>query len=366
MLKAVNSLRLYFCIIKIYKMNNFHSLKVKAIKRQTDKAVQVTFDIPEILKSTFSFSPGQYITLSKNIDNEEVRRSYSISSTPSEGLSVVIKAIPDGVFSNYVNSKLQIGDSINIMPPEGNFIIKDQKSDSDYCAFVAGSGITPVMSLLKSVLAKNSTSKFVLVYGNKSPKETIFFEELLSLQKTYPERLFIENIYSQTQENEAHFGRIEKPTVNYITKNKFKALSFSEIFLCGPEPMIEYVQEVLVENGIDKSKIKFELFYSEKEAEEIKNTDGFTKLKVIVDDEEYELTMSQDDVILDAILNKDIDVPYSCQGGICSSCLAKLKVGKAEMRKNQILTDDEVKEGLILTCQAQPLTSEVVVDYDDI
>lgn len=346
-------------------MSLFHKVQIKAVERQTDKAVKISFDIPEKLTSEFQYQPGQYLTLSKTIDGEEVRRSYSICSTPDEDLSIVVKAIAEGVFSNFANQNLKAGDSLEVMPPEGHFTLS-LDTTSNYCAFAAGSGITPVMSILKSVLKSNDNSKFLLVYGNKSPKETIFFEELLELQKTYPERLFVENLYSQTREDNAHFGRIEKPTVNYALKNKYSGIDFSEYFLCGPEPMIEHVQDVLKENGIDGDKIKYELFYSEKEGEDITNTDGKTKLKIIVDDEEHELVMDQDDVILDAILEKDIDVPYSCQGGICSSCLAKIKTGKAEMRKNQILTDDEVEEGLVLTCQAQPQTHEVVVDYDDI
>ena len=347
-------------------MSKFYSLKVKSIVRQTSKAVQVYFEIPEEVTSVFQFKPGQYITLSATIKGEEVRRSYSICTTPKEGLAVVVKAITDGVFSNFVNSQLKEGDKIEVMPPEGHFVIENQKEDSNYCAFVAGSGITPVMSLIKSVLNTNSKSKFVLVYGNKSPEQTIFFNEILELQKEFSERFFVEHIYSETQEDEAHFGRIEKPTVNYVLKNKFKGLDFAEYLLCGPEPMIEHVQEVLSENGVDKDAIKYELFYSEKADKEIEHTDGKTRLKIIVDDEEHELVMDQDEVILNAILEQDIDVPYSCQGGICSSCLAKIKSGKAEMRKNQILTDEEVEEGLILTCQAQPQTPEVIVDYDDI
>ncbi len=346
-------------------MSLFYTIPIKSIERQTEKSVKISFEISSDLTSEFQYKPGQYLTLSTTIDGKEVRRSYSICSTPSEDLSIVVKAITDGVFSNFANKNLKPGDNLQVMPPEGHFTLSSNAS-SNYCAFVAGSGITPVMSILKSVLESNGDSKFLLVYGNKSPQETIFFEELLELKKNYPERLFVENIYSQTREDEAHFGRIEKPTVNYALKNKYSGIDFSEYFLCGPEPMIEHVQEVLKENGVEDNKIKYELFYSEKEAEDIANTDGKTKLKIIVDDEEYELVMDQDDVILDAILEKDIDVPYSCQGGICSSCLAKIKTGKAEMRKNQILTDDEVAQGLVLTCQAQPQTPEVVVDYDDI
>jgi ring-1,2-phenylacetyl-CoA epoxidase subunit PaaE len=347
-------------------MSHFQTLKVKSIKRQTQKAVQVFFDISEELTDIFNFQPGQYITLSTKIEGQEVRRSYSICTTPEEGLAVVVKAIENGVFSNYVNDHLKAGDTLEVMPPEGHFVIEDQKEDSNYCAFVAGSGITPVMSLITSVLKTNDTSKFVLVYGNKSPEQTIFFDEILELQKHYPERLFVESVYSETQEGDSHFGRIEKPTVNYALKNKYKGIEFSEYLLCGPEPMIEHVQDVLKENGIPENAIKYELFYSEKEDKAIAHTDGKTKLTVIVDDVEHELIMDQDNVILNAVLDQDIDVPYSCQGGICSSCIAKIKDGKAEMRKNQILTDEEVAQGLILTCQAQPQTPEVVVDYDDI
>jgi len=347
-------------------MSHFHTLSIKSIKRQTPKAVQVFLDIPQELKDEFQFKPGQYITLSTTIDGEEIRRSYSICTTPEEGLAVVVKTIKDGVFSNYANSQLKEGDQLEVMPPEGHFVIENQTKTSNYCAFVAGSGITPVMSLVKSVLQNNSSSKFVLVYGNKSPEQTIFFNELLELQKEYAERLFIENIYSETREDNAHFGRIEKPTVNYVLKNKYKGLDFAEYLICGPEPMIDHVQGVLKENAVVENDIKYELFYSEKEGDEVQDTEGKTKLKIIVDDEQHELIMDQNEVILNAILEQDIDVPYSCQGGICSSCLAQLKSGKAEMRKNQILTDEEVGQGLILTCQAQPQTPEVVVDYDDI
>lgn len=347
-------------------MSQFHKLAVKSIDRQTEKAVQIFFDVPEELKDTFKYQPGQYITLSTEIDGKDVRRSYSICTTPEEGLAVVVKAIENGVFSNYANDILKVGDIVKIMPPEGNFVIENQNNNSNYCAFAAGSGITPVMSLMKSVLNFNDTSQFILVYGNKSPEQTIFFEEILELQKAFPERFFVEQVYSETQKGDSHFGRIEKPTVNYVLKNKYRAIDIDSFYLCGPELMIENVQNILKENGITDERIKYELFYSEKEGKDIENTDGKTKLKVIVDDEIHELLMDRDNLILNAILDKDIDVPYSCQGGICSSCIAQIKEGKAEMRKNQILTDAEVEQGLILTCQAQPQTSEVVIDYDDI
>jgi len=347
-------------------MSLFYTLKVKSILRQTDKAVQLVFDVPEDLKSIFNYEAGQYITLSTSIDKEEVRRSYSICSAKNEDLSVVVKAIQGGVFSNFVNTSLNEGDALKVMPPEGHFKIDTLTENSNYCAFVAGSGITPVMSMIKTVLSANSTSKFVLVYGNKTYPETIFYNELKALKTKYNDRLFIEYICSQAQEEEARFGRIDKPIVNFITKNKYKEIAFTEYFLCGPEPMIELVKSVLLENGITESNIKYELFYSSKDAKDVEAIDGVTKLTVIVDDETHELQMKSEDVVLDVILKEDIDVPYSCQGGICSSCLAQIKKGKAVMQKNQILTEDEVEQGLILTCQAVPQSPELEVDYDDI
>lgn len=347
-------------------MSSLYSLKVKSILRQTPKAVQVIFDVPRELETVFSFTAGQYISLSASIDNVEVRRSYSISSGPGEDLSVVVKAIENGVFSNYVNTQLQIGDTLKVLPPEGHFTLSTITDHSNYCAFVAGSGITPVMSMLKYVLNANSTSKFVLVYGNKSFDETIFREELEALKAKYADRLFVEYLCSQTHDEQARFGRIDRSIVNYVTKNAYNTMAFQDYLLCGPEEMISLVKTVLSENGSPEDAIKFELFYSSKAAETVESIDGVTKVSVIVDEETHLIEMQSDDLVLDAILKEDIDVPYSCQGGICSSCIAQVKKGKAVMQKNQILTESEVEQGLILTCQAVPQTSELEIDFDDI
>lgn len=347
-------------------MAQFHTLSIKEIHRQTDKAVNIIFDIPSELASEYTFKAGQYLSLETKINGEDVRRSYSISSEEGKDLGIVVKAIPDGTFSNYANSVLSKGDSLEVHPAEGKFILPEQLDGKTFCAFAAGSGITPIMSMVRTLLSKSETAKFILVYGNKSPEQTIFLQDLLSLQKEFPEQFFPEFIYSEAKEDSAQFGRIERSTVNYVIKNKYQGLDISEFYLCGPEPMIEAVTESLVAAGIDKENIKFELFFSKSEGSIEASTDGKTTLTVIVDDEEFELVMEQSDVLLDAILAKDIDAPHSCQGGICSSCVAKIKEGTVEMRKNQILTEDELEEGLVLTCQAQPTSAKVVVDYDDI
>ncbi|MFO7720228.1 MAG: ferredoxin--NADP reductase [Gillisia sp.] len=348
-------------------MTKFYALKIKEIIRETPDAVSLSFDIPPDLKDKFNYKAGQYITIKTVIDDKEIRRAYSLCSSPhTHEFKVTVKEVPGGLFSGLANNKLKAGDILEVHPPEGKFIFEPGVIPQNYAAFAAGSGITPVLSIIKTVLIREPESKFVLVYGNKSLDETIFFKELLELQVKHPERLFIEFIYSQTREENAQFGRIETSTVNYILKNKFKATSFNTFYLCGPEPMINSVTEILKQNGIPDKRILFELFTT-KESDEVKiAAEGVVELTIMVDDENFNLTMDGKKTVLEVALDNDIDVPYSCQGGICSSCIARITEGTAIMRKNQILTDSEIAEGLILTCQAQPTSPVLKVDYDDV
>lgn len=230
-----------------------------------------------------------------------------------------------------------------------------------------GSGITPVLSIIKSVLISEPKSTFVLVYGNKSTQETIFHQDLHDLHLQFMGRLYIHYVYSQIKVDESLFGRIEKSTVNFVLNNKHKELSFDKFYLCGREAMINTVSGVLKENNIKESAIKFELFTSSTEENVISESlEGQSKITVMVDDEETSFDMSQKQTILDAALKQGIDAPYSCQGGICSSCIARVTEGTAEMTKNSILTDKEIASGLILTCQAHPTSASLKVDYDDV
>ncbi|WP_040506972.1 ferredoxin--NADP reductase [Gillisia limnaea] len=350
-------------------MNKFYALKIKEIIRETPEAVSLSFDIPQDLKDKFSYKAGQYVTIKTDIDGKEIRRAYSLCSSPhTHEFKVTVKEVQGGVFSGLANNKLQAGDILEVHPPEGKFIFEPGVIPQNYAAFAAGSGITPVLSIIKTVLIREPESKFVLVYGNKSLDETIFFKELLELQVKHPERLFIEFIYSQTREENAQFGRIENSTVNYVLKNKFNGTSFKTFFLCGPEPMINSVTEILKQNGVPQDSILFELFTA-KESDEIKiaaEGEGEVELTIMVDDEESSFSMDSKKTVLEVALDNDLDVPYSCQGGICSSCIARITEGTAVMRKNQILTDGEIAEGLILTCQAQPTSQVLKVDYDDV
>ncbi len=353
-------------------MSGFHKLSVKTINRETDKSVSISFNLTDNLKSDFSFKAGQYITLKTEINGNEVRRDYSLCVSPKSGdLKVAVKEVSDGTFSAYANNGLKVGDSLEVAPPKGRFIFEpNDKKTKNIALFAAGSGITPIMSIIKCALEEEVHSKVILVYGNKSTKDTMFLNELLELQHQYSERFSIQFVFSQTDEDDAIFGRIEKSTVNYVMKNKHKHIDVDAFYLCGPEGMIHTVKDVLTEHGIDENRIHFELFKAAKSSEIAKETSvsnsGKTKITVIVDDEETTFEMSAKQTILEAALDEDLDAPYSCQGGICSSCLGRIKEGEASMRLNSILTESEVAEGLVLTCQAHPTTPTIIVDYDDV
>ncbi len=351
-------------------MANFHPLKIKNIERITPNAVTLDFEIPEALNDTFTFDAGQYITIKKELGGNELRRAYSVCIAPEKGaLKVGIKKTPDGTFSRYANLELNEGDVLEVHPPEGRFtFIPDTAKRRNFAAFAAGSGITPIMSIMHSVLRDEPESTFSLIYGNKSKTETMFHEDILELIKKYPDRLNVQFIYSQAEESEAMFGRIERSTVNFLLKNKLKDIRFDGFYLCGPEPMIHTVSEILTENGIDKNLIKYELFTSpeSESGEQTEMKEGQAHISVTVDDEETSFVMNKKDRILDAVLKKEIDAPYSCQGGVCSSCIARVTKGKAEMVQNQILTDGEIAEGLILTCQALVISDDIAIDYDDV
>ena len=348
-------------------MAEFHKVHIQEIKQETADAVSVVFSIPENLKANFNFTAGQYVTLQKEINGETIRRAYSICSTPASGeIRVAIKKVEKGVFSTYATSDLKVGDAIEITAPEGRFLLNPEVH-KNYIGFAAGSGITPILSMLKSVLIKEPTATFTLIYGNKSAADTIFYKELNQLKETYIDRLKLHYIFSRENVKNNLRGRIDGNVTNYFVKNMYKETSFDAAYLCGPEEMIKDVSKTLEKNNIAKENIHFELFIvavNEDKSAQVK--EGETEITVILDDEKSTFTMSQTDDILAANLRNNIDAPYSCQGGVCSSCLAKVTEGKAIMVKNSILTDDEIEEGLILTCQAHPTTPKVTIDFDDV
>lgn len=371
--KTVSAKRFYIFdkTFRINIMGRFHSLSIKNIRKETSDTVSISFNVPENLKEDFTFVAGQYLTVRTNINSNEVRRSYSICSLPnSSELRVAIKQINNGVFSSYANTILKEGEHLDVAIPEGKFTIQTNKDNRKvYGAFVAGSGITPVMSMIKDVLQNEPKSTFVLMYGNKTSKHTIFHDELNALKKEFFGRFYLYYTYTQSNESEALFGRIDQEKVNYIVKNKHKSITFDSFYLCGPEEMITLVSDELQQNHIVKNQIHYELFTASK-IEVSTNTplefNGTAQVTVLVDDEETTITVKKDETLLDAALKSGIDAPYSCQGGVCSSCMCMVTEGEVQLLKNSILTDSEIEEGLTLACQAIPKSSTIAIDFDNV
>lgn len=350
-------------------MSRFNLLTVKEVRRETPNAVSIVFDIPADLQEGYAFKAGQYLNIKHLHDAKEIRRAYSICSTPNSGeVRIAVKKVEHGVFSTYANEVLKAGDQLAVEAPEGRFILEPNPTvANNYAAFVAGSGITPVMAILKTVLEQEPNSKFVLIYGNKNAEETIFYKEIHDLQAQYPERLNVYFVYSRIRENDSIFGRIDKANINFVVNNKHKDTAFDHYYLCGPEDMINTVSTTLQEKGVSKDKIAFEIFTPNTDGVDPVQADGgTTRVTTLVDDEETTFEMPKSEVLLNGVLKAGVDAPYSCQGGICSSCMCKIVKGSAVMKKNSILTDDEIADGIILSCQAIVTSDEIYVDYDDI
>lgn len=347
----------------------FYKLSIKEVKRETKNSVSIVFDIPENLQNEFTFIPGQYVNAQIELDGKPVRRAYSIcSSQKSNELRIAVKEVKGGAFSVYANQNIRKGQQLEVSPPEGKFTLDVSDSNKfNYIAFVAGSGITPVLSMIKSVLETERESKFILLYGNKSSEDTMFKNEIDNLKSEFKDQFKVHYVFSQSFEDDEIKGRINVEIIKDIIKNKYPNISFSHYFLCGPEEMIDLVKNTLLEEGVNKDTIKFELFSSSLLAnEDSKDLSGNSEITILLDDEETTFKMDKKDVILSAALLQGLDAPYSCQGGICSSCLAKVTEGEVIMDKNSILDEEELREGLILTCQSHPVSSRIKIDYDDV
>lgn len=349
-------------------MSTFYKLRIEKIIRETAEAVTVCFAIPADLKQIFSFIPGQYVNLQLVLDGESLRRSYSICNGPNENtINVTIKAIKKGKFSVFANTVLKEGALIEVSVPEGRFTLQTSTTNQkNYLAIAAGSGITPIMSMIKHVLNVEKDSKFVLLYGNKSSESAIFYDDLNQLKNQFSDQLFINYCFSEKPLDPHYFGRIDNSKINHLIKQKHSDLKFDECYLCGPEDLINIAKDTLNANGFVNEQIKFELFTTTVKEKNVSSSTGNCLAKVIVDDETFEVEITPNQTILDAVLKAGIDAPYSCQGGVCSSCIAKTTDGQAQMKKNTVLTDSEINMGLVLTCQALCQTATITVDYDDV
>ncbi|MBS1616508.1 MAG: phenylacetate-CoA oxygenase/reductase subunit PaaK [Bacteroidetes bacterium] len=352
----------------------FFELKVSEVRQETPECVSVAFEVPAELKEQFRFTPGQYLSLRTRLDEQEVRRSYSICAAPSEGeLRVAIKAVKGGKFSTLANNKLCKGDRIEVMPPLGKFSPKH--IGKRYLAFAAGSGITPVMSIMKEVLLREPDSEFTLVFGNRNRANIIFREEIEGLKNRYMERLRIYHVLSRELMDVPLFnGRINAEKCKQFCEQLINLNKIDEAFLCGPEEMIFSLRETLLELGMPQGSVHMELFSSpdqpkrshEKWKEEHALQEGPTsKVSIRLDGVTFDLNLAYSgNSILDAALAQGADLPYACKGGVCSTCRAKLVEGEVEMEVNYALEPDELKKGFILTCQSHPKTERVVVDFD--
>lgn len=362
-------------------MAKFHPLKIKDIRRETDQCVSIAFDIPAELHEEFAYKQGQYITLKMEVNGEELRRSYSACSSPTADpdLRIAVKAIDGGRVSGRLNNGISAGDQIEVMRPMGNFYVEMPANKAQrFVGFAAGSGITPIMSLLKTALHANDTNTFTLFYGNRDSQQIIFREELESLKATFGNRLQVVHILSREETADPLFsGRISSEKCQALLDKFNEAATADHYFLCGPFDMIKGIQASLQSRGVAEEKIHFELFTTEapqadetgSETEAQAAGDGTTPVEssqvlVILDGEETVVEVTSADNILDAILDAGLDAPYACTGGSCCTCRAKVLKGKAVMDVNYALTEKEVEEGYILTCQSHPTTVDMTVDYD--
>ena len=354
---------------------HFHTLKIKAIKKETPDCVSIAFVVPEPLQKEFVFEQGQNITIKKNIEGEEIRRSYSICTSPFEKeLKVAIKKVDGGKFSLYANEILKAGDELEVLPPTGRFNTKlKTENKKQYLAFAAGSGITPILSIIKTTLQVESNSSFTLVFGNRSRSSIIFFEELEGLKNKYLQRFNFINILSREKTDAPiNSGRINNDKLAALSKLiTYKGID--DFFICGPEEMIFCVKDFLEEKGIDKKKIHFELFTTPGQKQlaigsrqlAVSSDAPKSRITVKLDGRSFDFDLGFDnDSILDAALKQGADLPFACKGGVCCTCKARLLDGQVEMDVNWGLEQEEVEQGFILTCQSHPITAKVVVDFD--
>lgn len=350
-------------------MERFHELEIEKIKKETNDAVSIWFNISND-KEFFRFDSGQYVNLKKKIDGKEIIRSYSIWKAPHENtLSVLVKKVEGGLFSTYANAKLKEGEKIQVSSPQGNFNLKE---GGKLVFFAAGSGITPILSMITDVLYTKDNLSVVLYYASRNRENIVFNTELDKLKRLYPSNFDLKTFLTREDTGLDLFnGRIDKEKCRRLVNEKELSLNADGYYLCGPEEMIFSIKDFLKENKVNQEKIFFELFTTptSNDKNNFDNSlyEGNVSVKLIVDDDEFQYMYNpaSSESILDAGIENGVDLPFSCKGGVCCTCRAKVIEGKAKMNVNYALTDEEVEEGYILTCQAHALSSNITVDFDE-
>ncbi len=357
-------------------MPKFNKLKIKEVRKETEDCVSIAFELPEELQPEYRFTQGQHLTLKKEIEGEELRRSYSICASPfDQELRIAVKRIPEGRFSTFANEELKVGDALEVMAPMGRFYTElDPENEKNYVAFAAGSGITPIMSIMRAVLQREPKSEFTLFYGNREVDSIIFREQIEGLKNEYMDRLSVHHILSREQTGSELFtGRIDEEKCRAFCRHLIGPEAVDEFFLCGPESMIHAIRDTLMDMGVSRRKIHFELFTAglngkakkvAREEQRKPTADVDARVEITLDGSTLEFPLSSGDSILDAAQKAGADLPFACKGGVCATCRAKLVEGTVDMDVNYALEPDELEAGYILTCQAHPQTDKVVVDFD--
>lgn len=359
---------------------SFHELSIKKVSPEAAGSVAITFDIPSESLEKFHFEPGQFLTLRADVNGQDVRRNYSISSPRSQflkrgELEIGIRPVEGGVFSNWAATQLKAGDTVKVMPPEGRFTIKKPRA-IHRVGFAAGSGITPILSIAATTLEEQTESKFTLIYGNRRMSSVMFNEALQDLKDRFPGRFTMIHILSQqAQEVDLLQGRIDADKIKSIINALLPAKSMDEVFICGPEAMIEVTEKALIDSGVPANRVHSERFTtSASQAHKVQADIDASKEKtssaksvhmtILLDGKEHEVALSPDEHVLDAALNAGLDLPFSCKAGVCSTCRCKVTQGEVTMDKNFTLEADEMAQGFALSCQARAATQKLVISFD--
>ena len=353
----------------------FHRLTIRDVRRETPDAVSIAFDIPPELRDAYAFEPGQYLTLRANLDGEEVRRSYSISSGPYDGeLRIGVKRVENGVFSSFANEILQTGHAIDVMTPTGRFgLLARSETSRIYAGFAAGSGITPILSIVRGILQREPESRFFLFYGNRSTADMLFRTALEELKDRHLGRLSVFHVLSQEEQDIPVLnGRLDGARARLLLTHVVPASLVDDVFICGPLGMSEAVEAACVELGVPPARVHVERFVSEfggkprPKAPAPMPDAPSRRAALIVDGKRREVPVRDGEAILDAALRAGLDLPYACKGGMCSTCRAKVVEGIVTMDVNYSLEPWEIEAGFVLTCQAHPTTGHVMIDYDQV
>src|SRR3954466_4401539 len=369
------AIRLFQVSLKMSSIPRFHRLAVSDLRRESADAVSLRFEIPREWEADYGFAPGQYLTLRTTMDGEEVRRSYSICSGPDDGeLRIAVKKVDGGAFSNWAADELKAGDELDVMTPTGRFGIAHAPDQARvYVGFAAGSGITPILSIVQGRRAAEPDSRFFLFYGNRSTGGMLFRETLEELKDRFMQRLSVFHVISgEEQDIPILHGRLDGDKVRVLLRSLVPAASVDHVFICGPAGMSEDIEATCRNIGIAEDRIHVERFVSEfggkPRPKKIVETSAPPKAMaaLIIDGKRREVPVAEEESILDAALRAGMDLPFACKGGMCSTCRAKLVEGDAQMEVNYSLEPWELKAGFILTCQARPCSEKVVVDYDHV